>query len=198
MFYSASWCAPCKQFLPVLEEFYKKMNHKAKGRFEIVWISINKDESEDDFLHYFRSMPWLAVPQDQVPLALENTAERFRLTGIPHLVILDGVDAAIITLDGREKVISDKYGIEFPWRPHSPFNLIPVNVRRRVSSFAADFKASLTQALHPMNILKTTKDLFVGVVKVAFRLITSFYDLVVKNLQDRAKAPLPTDNSVPL
>ena len=49
-------------------------------------------------------------------------------------MILDGDDASVITLDGRTKVLQDKYGLEFPWRPKSLLALFPKPLRRYVQS----------------------------------------------------------------
>lgn len=50
--------------------------------------------------------------------------------GIPHLVILDGDDASLITLNGVSLVMKDKYGLEYPWRSRSLINLIPKPLKR--------------------------------------------------------------------
>lgn len=50
--------------------------------------------------------------------------------GIPHLVILDGDDASLITLNGVSLVMKDKYGLEYPWRSRSLINLIPKPIKR--------------------------------------------------------------------
>lgn len=47
VYFSASWCAPCRQFTPVLAKFYEEMNKKGK-KFEIVWVS--RDNSADEFV----------------------------------------------------------------------------------------------------------------------------------------------------
>jgi len=44
-----------------LVEFYKKFN-KDKKRFEIVFVSNDKDE--ESWKEYFSEMPWLAIPYE--------------------------------------------------------------------------------------------------------------------------------------
>jgi hypothetical protein len=56
----------------------------------------------------------------------------YQLKGIPHLVILDGDDASVITVDGRMQVLRDKYGLEFPWRPRTIMNMIPKPLRKLI------------------------------------------------------------------
>ena len=43
LFFTASWCGPCKRIYPQLEDLYKKMN---KDIINIYKISIDDDENE--------------------------------------------------------------------------------------------------------------------------------------------------------
>ena len=61
IYFSAHWCPPCRGFTPQLVEFYKKFN-KDKKRFEIVFVSNDKDE--ESWKEYFSEMPWLAIPYE--------------------------------------------------------------------------------------------------------------------------------------
>ena len=47
-------------------------------------------------------------------------SKKFKVTGIPTLVFLDGNNAALITADGRSVVGDDTEGAKFPWKP-KPF-----------------------------------------------------------------------------
>lgn len=158
LYYSASWCGPCRQFTPLLVEFYNHVKKKGK-RFEVVWLS--RDNTADEFFAYYQQMPWLAVPADKVQECLELTAQKYQLNGIPHLVLLDGFDASIITLDGRVKVVEDKYGLEFPWRRRTLLNLLPRPVRNAVKSKVEKAKTKVThtiqgilQGLMPSTLLR--------------------------------------------
>ena len=79
------------------------MNKNGK-KFEIVWIS--RDRTTEDFVNYYSSMPWLAATVANIPNIVEKLSTKYKVKGIPHLVILDGEDASIYTLDGRTKVAS--------------------------------------------------------------------------------------------
>lgn len=138
IYFSASWCGPCRQFTPILADFYKRMNAKGK-KFEVIFVS--RDRSAEEFGEYYSKMPWLAIPLHAVSQVLERLAPRFQLKGIPHLVILDGDDASVITLDGRTKVSSDKYGLEFPWRPRSLLSLVPKPIKRAIKNQVEALKA---------------------------------------------------------
>jgi len=87
LYFSAHWCAPCRQFTPQFIKFY---NHFAPTHpeFEVVFFSF--DRSRADWESYLREsrMPWLAIDYDQ----LANLAVLKQAAGgsIPSLVLLDG------------------------------------------------------------------------------------------------------------
>ena len=58
IYFSAHWCPPCRNFTPVLAEFYNEVNKNGKV-FEVIFIS--SDQSEDQFNEYYESMPWVAA-----------------------------------------------------------------------------------------------------------------------------------------
>ncbi|KAJ8547642.1 hypothetical protein K7X08_011228 [Anisodus acutangulus] len=85
LYFSGSWCGPCRQFTPKLVEAYDSLY--PKGEFEIVFVSSDKDN--ESFNEYFGKMPWLAVPFSDAE-ARKNLKQLFKVRAIPHLVILDG------------------------------------------------------------------------------------------------------------
>ena len=141
-------CGPCKQFTPILAQFYTDMKKKGKS-FEIVLVS--RDRTPEDFVSYYQKMPWLAVTLDNADSSFQITSEKFGIKGIPFLVVLDGYDASVYTADGREKVLNDQYGLEFPWRPRTPAvllkRLIPRPLRGLVVQQFSNAKRKFTQAL---------------------------------------------------
>ncbi|EEE62084.1 hypothetical protein OsJ_16868 [Oryza sativa Japonica Group] len=73
-----------RRFTPKLIEAYNELVSQGKS-FEVVFVS--GDSDQDAFNAYFAKMPWLAVPfSDSEALAKLN--ERYKVMGIPHLVIL--------------------------------------------------------------------------------------------------------------
>merc|ERR1719159_1649721 len=108
IYFSAHWCPPCRGFTPSLADSYTKAL-KGKG-MEVVFVS--SDRSEADFKGYYKEMPWLAVPFARRDVK-EALSKKFKVQGIPSLVILDA-EANTITTDGRSKVASDPKGDGFP------------------------------------------------------------------------------------
>jgi len=108
LYFSAHWCPPCRGFTPVLADKYKALVGDGKA-FEVVFVSSDKDEASFD--EYYAEQPWLALPfgSRDVKAAL---SKKYKVSGIPSLVLLDG-DGAIITKDGRSAVMEG----DFPFTP---------------------------------------------------------------------------------
>lgn len=127
------------------------MNKKGK-KFEIIWVS--RDSTAEDFVSYYQKMPWLAVTTDNIEKCLEATSAKFAVRGIPYLVVLDGTDGSVYTLDGRGKLAQDPYGLEFPWRPRTPGALlkriVPVSVRQIIAKQFANVKQRCVTALRSL------------------------------------------------
>ncbi|XP_078242321.1 nucleoredoxin-like protein 2 isoform X2 [Pogona vitticeps] len=64
LYFSAAWCSLCRDFTPVLGDFYSELVEEADppAPFEIVFIS--SDRSAEEMLEYMRDMHggWLALP----------------------------------------------------------------------------------------------------------------------------------------
>jgi len=88
LYASAHWCGPCRQFTPMLANWYKT----AREFVEVVFLSADHDER--GFQSYFRSHPWMAV--DYEDDARESLMAAIRVSGIPRLVVLSGTTGKII------------------------------------------------------------------------------------------------------
>jgi len=114
VYFSAHWCPPCRGFTPKLAESYTKM--KAAGKnFETVFVSSDRDQAAFD--EYAAEMPWLALPYSERELK-GALSKKYKVRGIPSLVILDGA-GELITAEGRSEVTADPEGKMFPWIPQT-------------------------------------------------------------------------------
>jgi len=113
LYFSAHWCGPCRHFTPALADAYKKM--KANGKkFEVVFVS--SDRTEDEFKSYYEEHPWNALPYSDRDKK-SSLSKKYKVRGIPTLVIVDGKTGETITTDGRTALMEDTNGVKFPWRP---------------------------------------------------------------------------------
>ena len=61
------------------------------------------DKREGDFQESYSQMPWLSVPfADQDRLA--DLRKRYRVTGVPYLVVLKSEDGGLVTTNGRKDI----------------------------------------------------------------------------------------------
>ncbi|TKY58652.1 nucleoredoxin 1 [Spatholobus suberectus] len=104
LYFSASWCGPCRSFTPTLVEVYNEV--ATKGDFEVIFVTADKDD--ESFNSYFSKMPWLAIPFSDSE-ARSSLKELFHVRGIPHLALLDET-GKVVTKNGV-KVIRE-YGVE--------------------------------------------------------------------------------------
>jgi len=115
IYFSAHWCPPCRAFTPKLGEIYNGLKEAGK-KIEIVFASSDKDQAAFDSYH--KEMPWLAVPfADRA--AKNALSKKFKVSGIPALIFVDGKTGELITKDGRGAVTEDPKGANFPWKPKS-------------------------------------------------------------------------------
>jgi len=96
LYFSASWCGPCRAFTPELVDAYGKIR-ALYPEFEVVHV--NRDRSPAAMAVYLREdkMPWPALAWEATRDARE--INRYAGSGIPCLVLIDR--------DG--KVLSDSY-----------------------------------------------------------------------------------------
>jgi len=86
IYFSASWCPPCRKFTPILVETYNQLQAEGKP-FEIVLVSHDRDKASTRKYMKSHKMPWLAVPfKAKEREALKKT---YKVSGIPTLVIID-------------------------------------------------------------------------------------------------------------
>jgi nucleoredoxin len=119
LYFSADWCTPCRVFNSLLKNLYScKHAHCTDTNrnippFEVVLVSRCRDARATE--HYFSAMPWAAMLHADATgargLALRD---RFAITTIPALVLLDG-DGAVLCCNAHEWLRDDPLGKYFPW-----------------------------------------------------------------------------------
>ena len=109
-YFSAHWCPPCRNFTPMLKEFYNKI--KAMGvEFEIIFVS--SDKTQKEFEDYFNEMPWLAVPFGDS--RIQTIKDMYEIHGIPTLIFLSPLTGEILSLDGTEIVYEGNENQVLDW-----------------------------------------------------------------------------------
>ncbi|KAM8792707.1 NXNL2 protein, partial [Eudromia elegans] len=103
LYFSAAWCAPCRDFTPVLCGFYTELLEETEppAPFEVVFIS--SDHSAEEMAGYMRGMhgDWLALPfHDPYKHDLKK---KYNITAIPKLVIVKQT-GEVITDKGRKQI----------------------------------------------------------------------------------------------
>ena len=84
IYFSASWCGPCREFTPRVADVYNDAKRGGKP-FEIVFISCDRDEKDWE-AYYQGHHPWLSV--DFNDSGREELMGKFNVRGIPRLCIL--------------------------------------------------------------------------------------------------------------
>merc|ERR1711872_120916 len=98
-YFSAHWCPPCRQFTPMLKDFYGEVS----DQLEIVFVS--SDRSPEDMISYMKEShgDWCGVEHNS---ALANDLkQKYGVQGIPMLVVVKK-DGTLVTKDGRSNVVS--------------------------------------------------------------------------------------------
>lgn len=105
VYFSAHWCPPCRNFTPILVEFYNKL--KSRGRnVELVFVS--SDRSLPEFNNYYASMPWTALPFNSPKKS--ELSSRYNVSGIPKLIVIDpSKEFHVVDAEARNTVGSCKH-----------------------------------------------------------------------------------------
>lgn len=84
IYWSASWCGPCRELTPKIVEFYNK--NGGGDKFEIILMCLDRSEEKMATYMKHQNMPWPAVQYDQ---KAGTGAKAFAEGGIPRLMIIN-------------------------------------------------------------------------------------------------------------
>ncbi len=78
----ASWCGPCRRFIPVLRDYY---NRFGGDRLEILSCSVDQDERAWREAMNEERLPWQQIREDANHLC----SDKYNVQFIPHTVLID-------------------------------------------------------------------------------------------------------------
>ena len=78
----ASWCGPCRRFIPVLKELYASQED---GHFEILSCSVDQDVMAWQVALNEEQMPWPQIREDEDHMC----SDKYNVQYIPHTVLID-------------------------------------------------------------------------------------------------------------
>merc|ERR1712156_101465 len=100
-YFSAHWCPPCRNFTPILSDFYTELAKDSEEPLEVIFVS--SDNSPEELMAYMNELhgEWLAVQHGAV--LAEQLMQKYEVNGIPTLIAVS-IDGQMISKHGRSEV----------------------------------------------------------------------------------------------
>ncbi len=108
IYFSAHWCPPCRAFTPRLVEFYNA--NFANGDFDLLFVSDDPDQNAMNTYMSETGMPWTGIKLGNPMNAL--LSQKFGVTGIPCLVLLDENDQVLASSFNGRKYLGPQAALE--------------------------------------------------------------------------------------
>ncbi|CAJ0604481.1 unnamed protein product [Cylicocyclus nassatus] len=100
LYFSASWCPPCRAFTPKLKRFYEAIK-ETHPDFEIVLVSRDK-EADELFEYYDEHMgDWTFIPFGDPKI--EELLEKYQARTIPGMRVIRP-DGSVVVKDARQEI----------------------------------------------------------------------------------------------
>ena len=90
----ASWCGPCRRFIPVLRDYYYRFGG---DRLEILSCSVDREEAAWREAMNEERLPWPCIREDENHVC----SEPYNVQFIPHTVLIDR-DGHIVAVNPEE------------------------------------------------------------------------------------------------
>lgn len=113
LYFGAGWTRSNKDFSEKLQEYYRSVNEKTDGKFEIVYVSNDKNQNDFEKEMYDNNSNWLAVPFEDADSRV-ILQQYLKVPVMPSLVLLDP-SGNVITPDGRFYVEVDRAATALPY-----------------------------------------------------------------------------------
>ncbi|TYZ64565.1 hypothetical protein PybrP1_008632 [[Pythium] brassicae (nom. inval.)] len=108
LYFSGSYCPPCRKFTPVLELVYDEVKERGVEDFEIVFVS--SDRTEEKFVEYYADMPWLALPYEK-RLLKADLCDKFGVRTVPTLIFFND-KGEMVERQGRNFIQDNRTDID--------------------------------------------------------------------------------------
>jgi thiol-disulfide isomerase/thioredoxin len=95
----ASWCGPCRRFIPVLKEIYAS---QPEGHLQILSCSVDQDAMAWRVALQEEQMPWLQMREDEEHPCSDSYGVEF----IPFTVLIDR-DGQIVAINPEEPYLQE-------------------------------------------------------------------------------------------
>jgi nucleoredoxin len=116
IYFSASWCPPCRAFSPRLVDIADKLRDGGKP-FELVLVGCDQTKQKSiDYMSSHDMKGYLIAPEAD---ANKSLSKRYRVSGIPYLVVVDPTGRTIDPA-ARATVQSSQGDPDAVWSKWSP------------------------------------------------------------------------------